>query len=211
MTPDHCCKVERVSATFDISPLPQDVDDIDEYLVERWLGINGNDSVGLRTLAEWFNKQILREVYREHGRSDSNVRINSDYDALQSDKIPVHEREELISELAGDGIDGGRISRKFISKSTLSRHLKNCLDVNKERSNSDTEWEIERIKIAKNTYKSHLESALKSLDNKEKINGIKNSEMKVQAYISCSECPTRVTIETAYDQGYVCSDHHDPQ
>lgn len=209
MTPDHCCKVERISATFDISPPSRDADDIDEYLVERWLGINGNDSVGLRTLAEWFNKQILREVYREHGRSDSNVRINSDFDALQSDKIPVHEREELISELADDGIDGEAISKKFISKSTLSRHLKNCLDVNKERSNSDTEWEIERITIAKKTYKSHLESALQSLDNKEKINGIKNSEVQVQAYVSCSECPTRVTIETAYDQGYVCSNHHD--
>lgn len=201
--------MNRVSEAFDLSPPLRAGGHLDKYLVARWLGKDSHESTGLRTLAEWFNKQLLKEVYREHGRSDSTVRINSDYNALQKDDIPVHEREELISELADDGIDGEAIKTNFISKSTLSRHLKNCLDVTKQTSNSETEWELDRIRVATNTYRSHLESALQSLDNKEKITGIGDSQLQVQAYLSCSECPIRVTVETAYEQGYVCSDHHD--
>lgn len=209
MASEHCCKVDRVRAAFNITPPLRAREDLDEYLVARWLGKDSNESTGLRTLAEWFNKQLLKEVYREHGRSDSGVRINSEYNALQKEEIPAHEREELISELADDGIDGETIKNKFISKSTLSRHLKNCLDATKKVANSKTEWEIDRIRVATNTYRSHLESALQSLDNKEKITGIEDSELQVQAYLSCSECPTRVTVEKAYEQGYICSDHRD--
>jgi len=209
MASEHCCKVDRVRTVYDVSPPLRAGEDLDEYLVDRWLGENGTNSTGLRTLAEWFNKELLKEVYRDHGRSDSSVRINSDYNALQENDIPIHEREELISELADDGIDGEAIKEKFISKSTLSRHLKNCLGATKQPSNSRTEWEIDRIRVATNTYRSHLESALQSLDNKAKITGISDSELQVQAVLTCSECPTRVTVETAYEQGYVCSDHHD--
>lgn len=209
MASEHCCKVDRVRATFDISPPLQEDKDLDKYLVDRWLGVDSNESTGIRTLAEWFNKQLLKEVYRDRGRSDSSVRINSDYKALHKNEIPAHQREELISELADDGIDGEAINKNFISKSTLSRHLKNCLDANKQSSNSETEWEINRIRVATSNYRSHIESALQSLDNKEKTSGIEESELQVQAYLTCSECPTRVTVETAYEQGYVCSDHHD--
>lgn len=209
MSSEYCCKVDRVQAEFDLSPPTTASENLDKYLVDRWVGVGEKKATGLRTLAEWYNKQILREVYREHGRPDSTVRIDSDYHALQNGEIPDHEREELISELAGNGIDGNAIQTKFISKSTLSRHLKDCLDATKEPSDSETEWEIDRIRVATNTFRSHLESALQSLNNKNKIGGISDSELQIQAYLSCSECPTRVTVETAYEQGYICSDHHD--
>jgi hypothetical protein len=200
--------MSRVQSEFDISPPVRAGEDIDTYLVDKWIGGGSKEATGLRTLTEWFNKQILKKVYREHGRSDSTVRIDSDYRALQNKEIPDHEREELILELADDGIDGKTIKKHFISKSTLSRHLKNCLDASKESSDSETEWEIDRIRVATNTYRSHLDSALQSLDNKEEISGIADSELQVQAYLSCSKCPKRVTVETAYEQGYVCPDHH---
>ena len=208
MASEHCCKVSSVRSAFDVSPPMRAGGDIDKYLVDKWIGGGNKEATGLRTLTEWFNKQILKEVYREHGRSDSTVRIDSDYRALQNEEIPDHEREELILELADDGIDGEAIKKHFISKSTLSRHLKNCLDASKESSDSETEWEIDRIRMATNTYRSHLDSALQSLDNKEEISGIADSELQVQAYLSCSKCPKRVTVETAYEQGYVCPDHH---
>lgn len=200
--------MSRVQSEFAISPPVRAGEDIDTYLVDKWIGGGSKEATGLRTLTEWFNKQILKKVYREHGRSDSTVRIDSDYRALQNKEIPDHEREELILELADDGIDGKTIKKHFISKSTLSRHLKNCLDASKESSDSETEWEIDRIRVAANTYRSHLDSALQSLDNKEEISGIADSELQVQAYLSCSKCPKRVTVETAYERGYVCPDHH---
>ena len=99
--------------------------------------------------------------------------------------------------------------KQFIGKSTLSRHLKECLDATKETPESQTEWEIDRVRVATNTYRSHLESALQSLGNKDRISGVGEAALQVQSYLSCPECPTRVTVQQAYEQGYVCADHHE--
>lgn len=209
MASKHCCKVDRVRAAHGILP-PSRVDgDLDTYLVDRWTGEGETDPTGIRTLTEWFNKQVLKTIYRTHGRSDSSIRIDSDYKALQGNEIPDHERAELLSELADDGIDGKATMKQFIGKSTLSRHLKECLDATKETPESQTEWEIDRVRVATNTYRSHLESALQSLGNKDRISGVGEAALQVQSYLSCPECPTRVTVQQAYEQGYVCADHHE--
>lgn len=209
MASTHCCKVDRVRATHDLSPPARFEGDFDSYLVARWTGEGETESTGLRTLSEWFNKQVLKTVYRDHGRSDSTVRLDSDYRVLQGNDIPDHERAELRSELAEDGIDSETTVKQFIGKSTLSRHLKECLDATKDIPTAETEWEIDRVRIATNTYRSHLESALRSLGNKGRISGVDEATLQVQSYLSCPECPTRVTVEQAYEQGYVCGDHHD--
>lgn len=208
METKSCCKVDRIRDSHGISP-PSRVDrDLDTYLVARWTGKGETEAVGVRTLTDWFNRQVLKRTYRKHGRSDSTVRITSDYKALQGDGTPEHERAELLSELAEDGIDGEAMATQFISKSTLSRHLKECLDATKDGPESETEWEIDRVRIATNTYRSHLESALQSLEHKDQISGIGDATLQIQSYLSCPECPTRVTVEQAYEQGYVCVEHH---
>ncbi len=209
MPSEHCCKVDRVRAAHGISPPSRMDGDLDSYLVARWIGEGETEPAGVRTLSEWFNKQVLKKIYRDHGRSDSSIRLNSDYEALQGDDIPEHERAELVSELADDGIDSEVTTKQFIGKSTLSRHLKGCLDATKETPEAETEWEIDRVRVTTNTYRSHLESALQSLGNKDQISGVDEAELQIQAYLSCPECPARVTVERAYERGYVCADHRD--
>lgn len=208
MASTHCCKVDRVRAAHGLSPPARFEGDLDSYLVARWTGEGETDAAGLRTLSEWFNKQVLKTIYRDNGRSDSSVRLDSDYEVLQGNEIPDHKRAELRSELADDGIDSETTTKQFIGKSTLSRHLKDCLDATKDTPTSETEWEIDRVRVATNTYRSHLESALQSLGNKDQISGVDEAALHVQSYLSCPECPTRVTVEQAYKQGYVCADHH---
>lgn len=209
MSQTYCCKVDRIRATHALSPPAHFEGDLDSYLVARWTGEGERDSSGVRTLSEWFNKQILKTVYRDHGRPDSTIRLDSDYEALQENDIPDHELAELRSELADDGIDSETMTKQFIGKSTLSRHLKECLDATKDTATSRTEWEINRVRVATKTYRSHLDSALQSLGNKGQISGVDEAELQVQSYLTCPECPTRVTVEQAYEQGYVCADHHD--
>ena len=67
---------------------------------------------------------------------------------------------------------------------------------------------LARVRVATNTYRSHLASALQSLGNKDRISGVDAAALQVQSYLSCPECPTRVSVEQAYEQGYVCADHH---
>ena len=207
MASTHCCKVDRVRAAHGLSPPARFEGDLDSYLVARWTGESEMDSAGLRTLSEWFNKQVLKAIYRDSGRSDSSVRLDSDYEVLQGNDVPEYKRAELRSELADDGIDSETTTKQFIGKSTLSRHLKDCLDATKDTPDAETEWERDRIRVATNTYRTHLESALQSLGNKDRIIDAEGAELQVQSYLSCPECPTRVTVEQAYEQGYVCADH----
>jgi transcription initiation factor IIE alpha subunit len=209
MASTHCCKVDRVRAAHGLSPPARFEGDLDSYLVARWTGESEMDSAGLRTLSEWFNKQVLKAIYRDSGRSDSSVRLDSDYEVLQGNDVPEYKRAELRSELADDGIDSETTTKQFIGKSTLSRHLKDCLDATKDTPDAETEWERDRIRVATNTYRTHLESALQSLGNKDRIIDAEGAELQVQSYLSCPECPTRVTVEQAYEQGYVCADHRD--
>ena len=209
MASTHCCKVDRVRAAHGLSPPARFEGDLDSYLVARWTGEGEMDSAGLRTLSEWFNKQVLKAIYRDSGRSDSSVRLDSDYEVLQGNDVPEYKRAELRSELADDGIDSETTTKQFIGKSTLSRHLKDCLDATKDTPDAETEWERDRIRVATNTYRTHLESALQSLGNKDRIIDAEGAELQVQSYLSCPECPTRVTVEQAYEQGYVCADHRD--
>jgi len=67
MVSNHCCKVDRVCAAHGILP-PSRVDgDLDVYLVDRWTGEGETEPAGVRTLTEWFNKQVLKTIYRTHG------------------------------------------------------------------------------------------------------------------------------------------------
>src|SRR6056297_734122 len=98
MAPTHCCKVDRVRTAHGLSPPSRFDGDLDSYLVARWTGEGEAEPAGVRTLSEWFNKQVLKTIYRDHGRSDSTVRVDSDYEALQGTDIPDHELAELRSE-----------------------------------------------------------------------------------------------------------------
>lgn len=209
MASEHCCKVDRVIHRYDLTPPDAFDGDLDDYLVARWTGAGSTDSVGVRALAEWFNKRILRSVYRAHGRSDAAVRVDADYEALRGTATPEHERAELLAELEADGIDGRELVEGFVGKSTLARHLKGCLGAEKSASGGDTGWEVDQIRIAAEAYRSRLDGAIRSLTNKGRLSGGAEAEMTATPYLSCPHCPTRVPVRAAIERGYVCPDHHD--
>lgn len=205
----ECCKVGRVISRYDLTPPPQYSGTLDDYLVAKWKGTGHHDSVGYRQLAEWFNKHCLQTVYRRHGRSDTKARLGAEYEALQGDEVPPHDRQEVIADLQSDGIDGEQIAEDFISKSTLSRHLRQCLETTKEkqRGSTDTEWETNQIEYAREQFHEQIDEALSSLESKDRIPDAGAASVSVQVTLTCPECPTRVSLTTALEQGYVCADH----
>jgi hypothetical protein len=201
-----CCKV---GAVIDRYPLERSVvgGDIDEYLAARWRGDDGYPETGIRPLAEWFNKRLLQEVYSEHGRTATEVRVGSEYEALTSDDEV--ERGEILDDLQTDDIDGLRLTEDFVSPSTLYRHFRNCLDVEKPTSSGDADptWEADKVAYARETARENVREALRSLDNKERLPNATTADLDVAVTLSCPECATRVPFETALERGFVCRDH----
>ena len=204
---DACCKVGEVIDARDLDEEAREADaDFNESLVSRWVGADGYPETGLRPLADWFNEQLTKRTYIDHGRSTMETRIESEYKALASDDDIA--RGEVVDDLATDGIDGDELRAHFVSKSTLQRHLANCLDAEKasdERSERD--WEKRRVEYVKETIGENVTGALRSLDNRGELPGATAATVETPVFLRCPECGTRVRFGTAAERGYVCREH----
>lgn len=202
---DACCKVGRVAAARNLDRRSP-TESLDEYLVARWLGRDEFPETGLRPLTDWFNEQLLKDAYAANGRSTTETRIESEYEALRGDDDIA--RGEVVDDLRTDGIDGEALASDFVSKSSLQRHLTNCLDAKKHtESRRESNWEEDRVEFASTVASDNVEGALRSLENKGELPGATEAVVDVPVYLRCPECNTRVRFLTAKERGYVCKEH----
>lgn len=204
-----CCKVGTVAEERSLT-VSADLD-IHEYLAARWVGQDEYPATGVRKLADWFNQRLLREVYTDAGRNVTDIRISSEYEVLTGDD--VLQREEVIDDLATDGIDGEALVDDFVSRSSMRRHLKNCLGVSKdpvESESRDSGWEGDQVRYGREKFEETVSEAIRSLDNKDLVPGASEATVDIPVLLSCPECSTQVRLQTALDRGYICEDHLGP-
>ncbi|MFB6120811.1 MAG: rod-determining factor RdfA [Halobacteriaceae archaeon] len=203
---DDCCKIGRATRRHELQPPGDAHDAMDEYLVARWRGDGDYDATGIRPLVAWFNKQLLRGTYIEHGRRVTTTRIESEYDALTGDDEVA--AREVMDDLAHDGIDGEELQQRFATRSTMARHLKQCLGASKSTGREgERDWEAASIDYTRQNARDHATDTLETLANKGKIPGATEADLSVQFYLTCPECTTRVEVETALRRGYICDTH----
>lgn len=206
MRQEFCCKTGEVINKYEF-----DKEEIDQTLVAKWRGEDSQDELSINDLEEWFNKQLLKEVYKEHGRPVPEYRLDAEYEVLADLDVAEHQRAELVSELAADGIDADRIFNDFVSYSTIYRHFQDCLGVEKnpDKDNTSTEWERDGIEFAKEQFHDRVTKSFRNLSNKDRMVGWEDAELQFSAHLRCSYCPIRVPIETVIDRGFVCATHND--
>jgi len=204
---DACCKVGRLIEAYDleqsIGGLP-----LDDYLVARWLGRDEYTATGLRPLKDWFNKRLLKRVYTDNGRTAPDSRLASDYDALSADDTDL----ALLDALAAEGIDGERLQTDFVSTATLYRHFTQCLGASKsdESSQSESNWEADKIDFTKGVVASNVRDSLRALENKGRLPRGSEADIKTEIVLGCPDCSTQVGVERAIERGYICETHTEP-
>jgi hypothetical protein len=207
---NHCCKIGRTIAKYN---LQESVigGDLNENLRARWVGENEFPETATRPLTDWFNQKILKKVYNEHDRKAIETQLESDYEALRSDD--EIKRGAIIDDLADDGIDGEELLDDFAKRSTMYRHLTQCLDAEKSKgkSDSDSNWEEDKIEYAKNTMEKNVEDVLRSLERKGELPNGTEAEIQTPIILSChvDECSTQTRFNRARKRGYICSEHSD--
>lgn len=199
------CKVDRALEKYDLDTVITRYDTVDEYLLARWKGTDGREGEGYRPLTDWFNERLLKYVYDEAGRESLGTRLESEYAALTGDDDLL--REEVADDLRADGIAADEILDDMVSWSTMRHHLKGCLDGEKARAASSSDWERESIRIARRMTLEKVHDALRSLDSKGKLPGGVDAETVVQIQVQCPHCHVRVPLDEALDRGYVCEAH----
>lgn len=205
MAGDSDCKVDEVIRRYDLDTADPRYESLNEGLLTRWTGADGRESMGYRTLTEWFNKRLLRRAFDEHGRDTLGHRLDHAYDALTGDDDLA--RADIIEDLDADGIDGRAVSADLVSWGTMRTHLQECLDGTKAKQSSSGDWERETVAMARSFATEKAESALSSLSSKGRLDGAGESTVTVQVQLQCDHCPTRVPFDVALDRGYVCEAH----
>lgn len=203
MTDGSACKVDVVADSYDLDPPGGRHDGLDQYLLTRWQGTGTREPVGYRTLADEFNRRLLRQVYEEHGRDLLDARLESDYETLTGEDDL--QRAELVEYLADAGIDAERVCRDMVSWGTISTHLKECLGAEKPTPSTDGDWERRSVEIATDQAEAKAEAAVDSLASKRTLP--EDVDVSVQVYVECTECPTRVPLDVAMQREYVCDAH----
>lgn len=205
MNDDAQCKIDIVVDRRDLDATETRYGSVDERLLTRWTGADGREADGYRSLAEWFNKRLLKHVYDQQGRETTGQRLENDYEALTGADDIV--REEVMDDLRDDGVDAESVVADMISWSTMRDHLKGCLGGEKPTADATTDWERNSVEVAKRITAGKVEDALRSLDRKGRLPGGAEAEVELQVLLSCPECPTRIPFLDAIDRGFVCSDH----
>lgn len=205
---DHCCKIGRTIAKYD---LEESVigGDLNQNLRARWEGTNEFPETATRPLVNWFNQKILKTVYTEQGRKALETHLQSDYESLRSDDEIA--RGAIIDDLANDEIDGEKLLSDFAKRSTMYRHLTNCLGAEKSNNSSDTEsnWEEDKIDHARETMQKNVKDALQSLDRKGQLPNGSNAEVETPIILTCGDpdCETQTRLNRAKRRGYICPKH----
>jgi hypothetical protein len=202
---DARCKVDVVTERHDLDRVGTRYATVDERLLTRWTGADGNEPDGYRTLTAWFNTRLLRHVYDRHGRETTGSRVQRDYEALTGADELV--REEVLDGMRADGIDAERVVDDMISWSTMRTHLKECLDGTKATRSAETDWERNSVVVAQQVTASKVDEALRSLDTKGRLPGGTDATVETQVLLSCPNCPTRIPFADAVERGFVCKDH----
>jgi hypothetical protein len=199
-----CCKVENLIEKYDIESASVSTD-VNDYLIQRWVGRGDYTPTGLRPLKDWLNKQALRSVYTNSGRSTYDSMIESEYEAIIGGGADV----AILEDLSADGIDADKLRSDLISTATLYRHLTNCLEANKseEHNTSTTEWERDKLEYAKTVVEQSAQQSLSSLDNKGEVPGASRATITTEVVLGCPECNAQVGFERAVTRGYICQEH----
>lgn len=191
------CKFGHVLSKYDREELEDD-------LREKWLSPNGPS---LRSLAEIFNKEVLRTSLESDGELLLDGEVDNIYRLLTDEDVSSGNYTRAVRRLSKRGVEVDTLTDDFISYQTINRHFKNCCEISKERSSSDPKSKIEKSKdrvlaLIQRTERVS-ENELNRLKNSDGIN-IRDPRVFAEITVSCDECGAVLSI-TDVLEGQPCN------
>ena len=133
------CKVGRLIVAYDL-------DDMGAYLEHRWTGVDG-EQASLRTLADEFNRQLLRVALAEAGHNPVEQDVTTTYRVLTDDDVSEGSRTQKQLELSRDGVDVDSLLDDFVSHQAVHTYLRRYRRVERETDAADQiESDVETLR-----------------------------------------------------------------
>ncbi|MEF8828031.1 MAG: hypothetical protein V5A49_03285 [Haloarcula sp.] len=186
------CKVGAVATEFDLG-------DTYERLGPAW---TGDDGESVRSLAESFNRQVLRAAFVDAGTLPLDGEVANVYRILTDEGVDEGERTKCRERLRQQGIPIDHVTERFVSHQTLYRHLVNCLDVSYETGEKTAKERVEswrgRLLALQNRTNRVAERAVEQLADSGAVS-IGNADVTTEVTVTCEDCGGFYRIEELLD------------
>jgi len=191
-----CCKVGRTAAAFDLS------DVFEELSALR------RDGESFRSLAAYFNTEVVESTLREAGVGDArsiHAALMGDdiardiYDVLRTDRDSDIRRAEVRARLSDTGIDVDALESAFVSHVTVRSHLQDCVGVTPDESPPPFEQTVNTAQGARTRANNVIQSTI----NRAVRHGhLQTGEIKAEVVVrlSCNDCGKSFYLSELLDQ-----------
>ena len=188
-------KVARVLYQYDLEALG-------EELEERWT--REENRMGLRELADHFNKRLLAESLAENETNILEGEMENYYHLLTDDDVSSGTRIQAENKLEQQGVDVDELRSNFVSRQAIHTYLTKQRNVTYEpevqTSNDRVTARIDTIRRIKSRLGAVSNQILYQLAQSGDISN-ESPHLTVLVQVTCERCSTQYTITEFISNG----------
>jgi hypothetical protein len=192
-TPGPRSKVERVIEKYGLEGLGDELE-------RRWTGETG-ERESLRSLADRFNRAVLRAALDEAGSSPLDGEVENTYRLLRGDDVSPGMRTEVRRQLERDGVDREQVESDFVSHQAIHTYLREHRGAELEtEEDSRVEKEAQTIRRLQGRISVVTESGLTRLANAGDIT-VGDFEVLSDVQVYCADCGSQYEAVELIERG----------
>jgi hypothetical protein len=201
-TPGPRSKVERVIEEYGLEGLGDELE-------RRWTGESG-ERESLRSLADRFNREVLRAALDEAGASPLDGEVENTYRLLRGDDVSPGMQTEVRRQLERDGVDREQVESDFVSHQAIHTYLREHRGAELEsEEESRVEKEARTIRRLQGRVSVVTESGLTRLSNADDIT-IGDFEVLTDVQVYCADCGSQYEAVELIERGGCDCDPDEP-
>lgn len=172
-----------------------ELEELGDYLVDRWAVEDAGERLSLRALAREFNIGLLEAQLREVDSEPIEGTLEGYYDSLTGDDVSSGVRTQVRRTLAQDGVDVEELMDEFVSRQAIHTYLTKTREVEQPTSaasisTSAVEETVERLR---SRVREVSTGRLGRLQNAGEIT-LGEFRVIVDIQVYCSDCGTQQSM-----------------
>lgn len=176
-----------------------DLDDIGVEMEQLWTA--DEDRRSLRSLATYFNKELLATAMADAGMQPFDDEVETAYEHLTGDDVSNAEQTRLRRRLEREGVDVEGLLTDFVTYQAIRSYLKGDRNAEYERDDRDrTVVAAEHIQRLRGRTESVTESKLEQLRQSEEL-VLGETQLFVDINVLCNDCGQQFTVDELLDRG----------
>jgi hypothetical protein len=192
-TPGPRGKVERVIEAYGLEGLGDELE-------RRWTGAAG-ERESLRSLADRFNRAVLRSALDEAGTSPLDGEVENTYRLLRDDDVSPGMRTEVRRQLEREGLDLDEVESDFVSHQAVHTYLRDHRGAELETEDqSRVEKEAQTIRRLQGRVSVVTESGLSRLSSAGDVT-IGDFDVLTDVQVYCGDCGSQYEAVELIERG----------